>query len=130
MTPVGKMNPATSKENTEARTDRESQSQATGAGANKENSALSRRPADEYKKFGSDAEFAKEEDESEESDEDDYGFSDRAQDMAQSAMHKVQEFSGTALKQSGSFIRRYPAQTILVGFGLGVVFGMTLLNRR
>lgn len=56
-------------------------------------------------------------------------FTDRAQDMASQAIEKVQEYGESALEQTGSFVRRYPAQTLLAGLGVGLILGWALSRR-
>ena len=56
-------------------------------------------------------------------------FTDRAQEMASTALNKAQEYGETALEETGSFVRRYPAQTLLAGLGIGLFVGWAWSRR-
>jgi len=56
-------------------------------------------------------------------------FAERAQDVASNVLGKAQEYGSDALEQSGVFVRRYPAQTLLAGFGIGLVMGLAIGRR-
>jgi ElaB/YqjD/DUF883 family membrane-anchored ribosome-binding protein len=56
-------------------------------------------------------------------------FAGKASEVASNVMDKAQEYGTGAVEQSGTFIRRYPTQTLLAGFGIGLVLGLGLGRR-
>ena len=42
---------------------------------------------------------------------------------------RAQEYGETALEETSSVIRRYPAQSLFIGFGLGILIGVAISRR-
>jgi ElaB/YqjD/DUF883 family membrane-anchored ribosome-binding protein len=57
------------------------------------------------------------------------GYADQAKEMASDALSKAEGYGSDALDETSSFIRKYPGQTLAVGFGLGVALGIALARR-
>lgn len=56
-------------------------------------------------------------------------FSERAVDIATNFKDKAQEYGGKALDETSTLIKKYPAQSLLAGFGLGLVCGLLFARR-
>lgn len=54
---------------------------------------------------------------------------DKAKEFATNIKDKAQEYGEMAIDETGSFIRRYPAQSLLVGFGAGLAIGLLVARR-
>jgi ElaB/YqjD/DUF883 family membrane-anchored ribosome-binding protein len=54
----------------------------------------------------------------------------RAQDVASDVAQRAQDIASQATDQLGTTIRRYPIQSLLIGFGIGCAVGMLLPSRR
>ncbi len=53
----------------------------------------------------------------------------KAKDMATNLKDKAQEYGGIAVDETSSFIKRYPAQSLLIGFGAGLAIGLLVARR-
>lgn len=58
------------------------------------------------------------------------GAADKAKEALSQVAEKAQEYGETAVSETSSFIKRYPLQSLLVGFGLGFLVGMNLPSKR
>lgn len=53
----------------------------------------------------------------------------KAKEIATNLKDKAQEYGGIAVDETSSFIKRYPAQSLLVGFGAGLAIGLLVARR-
>ena len=56
-------------------------------------------------------------------------FADKAKDMASNIKDRAQEYGEKAVDQTSEIIQKYPTQSLLVGFGLGLVAGLVFARR-
>ena len=54
---------------------------------------------------------------------------DRVKEMATNLKDKATEYGEMAIDNTSSLIRRYPAQSLLVGFGAGLAIGLLVARR-
>ena len=53
----------------------------------------------------------------------------KAQETASDVAHKAQEYGGKAVEETRSYVRHNPGQSLLIGFGAGLVIGYTLSRK-
>lgn len=54
---------------------------------------------------------------------------ERAQDVASDVAEKAQDYGGKAIDETTTLIKRYPAQSLLIGFGAGLLVGIVLARK-
>ena len=54
----------------------------------------------------------------------------RAQEMASDVTERAQDYAERAVRETGTFVRRYPSQSLLACFGVGMLVGFVMSSRR